>query len=340
MTILGRRNFTTSLHFPLNFFHQILLSWGPLCERLSVISVPRSSSVRAIGCALLGFLLWTMGDTCIKLAGVEHGVTAGIMIISSLSGMTTIFILTALRGNLRYLRPQHGGGLVVLAALFFLAYVFALLTLPFLPMVDFYAVIFLAPILIASLAALFLHEKLTVRHMLAILAGFVGVLVAIDPTRLSGTGDWYRYAAAMGLMLCITLQMLTMRLIGKRESRECMAFYPRLGPCLGGLAILAVTDAAPLPLNVILYSLAMGGVGGLGWMLVAQAYKLAPASTVAPFQYSQIVTGAIIGYLIWGDVPSWHLVAGAAIIIASGVYILRHTQAKSPVTDALPEIAP
>jgi drug/metabolite transporter (DMT)-like permease len=61
-------------------------------------------------------------------------------------------------------------------------------------------------------------------------------------------------------------------------------------------------------------------------MSIAQAYKMAPATTIAPFYYSEIIAGALFGYLIWHSVPPPHLFVGAAIIIAAGVYIVIHTR--------------
>jgi drug/metabolite transporter (DMT)-like permease len=73
-------------------------------------------------------------------------------------------------------------------------------------------------------------------------------------------------------------------------------------------------------------------------MFMAQAYKLAPAATVAPFHYSQIITGGLIGYFIWHDVPSLHLLIGAIIIIASGLYIATHARRAGQLAKTLVDV--
>jgi len=198
----------------------------------------------------------------------------------------------------------------------------------------------LAPAIIAGAASLFFGEKLGAKQWLAIIAGFIGVVIAINPSDLlTGNHPWIGYVEAFAAMLCVVGQMLTMRILGRRETRECMAFYPRLGPCIGGVIGMILFGAAPMPLRTFLYCMVIGGIGGLGWMLIAQAYKMAPVSTVAPFQYSEIVFGSILGFLIWGDMPSLPVIIGTILIVLSGLYIVRHTQKKTapiPISEITP----
>ena len=127
-------------------------------------------------------------------------------------------------------------------------------------------------------------------------------------------------------MLIFSVMMLVLRILGRSESRECMAFYPRVVILIGSLIVCFIGVYRPMSATVIILAMLSGGAGSLGWLLMAQAYKLAPASIVAPFHYSEIITGALIGYLIWHDIPSAHVVIGAAIIIGSGLYIITHTR--------------
>jgi drug/metabolite transporter (DMT)-like permease len=69
-----------------------------------------------------------------------------------------------------------------------------------------------------------------------------------------------------------------------------------------------------------------GFTGGIAWLLMTAAYKHAPAATISPFHYSQIITGALLGYLIWHDVPTLHLMLGGTVIIGSGLYIAAHAR--------------
>lgn len=284
--------------------------------------------LRAIFYALGGFSLWVISDTCLKLAGEMAVPNYEIMAVSSVGGMAVIFTFASLRGGTGNLRPRKWSGLLVLGLLHLCNFTFWLTALPHLPLANAYTVAFLSPIVVVILAALFLHEHFGWKHGLAIVAGFGGVAIAVNPEQLiqHGSDKWVSYGFVFASMLTMSLQMLTLRILGPRESRECAAFYPRVIILAGSVAAGLVMGLRPMPVDGILYSLASGGCGSFGWLLMAHAYKMAPAATVAPFQYSEIVTGALIGYLIWHDVPSMQLLTGATIIIASGIYIITHSR--------------
>lgn len=261
-----------------------------------------------------------------------------IMSVGGLGGIVTIFAFTAVRGKLVKLRPHSFRGLAALGTLFMLNYYLFLVALAHMPLVNFYTIVFLAPILVAIMAAIFLKEKLTLPMTLATIVGFLGVIIAINPEKLfEDRSHWLSYAACFGSMATFATQMLTLRIIGQKESRECMAFYPRIFPFVIGTVFIVIDGFLPMDLRGWLYCLATGAIGGTGWLLMAQAYKSAPASTIAPFHYSEIITGAVLGYLVWNDVPSPNLVVGAVIIVASGLYIVKHARKSSQMVKALKE---
>ncbi len=297
-----------------------------------------SSHLRAIGLALTGFALWVGGDMFMKLAGETGAPKYEIMMIGGFGGMAVIFCITALRRQIGALRPKKHRALAALALMFFLNYMIWLKVLAHLPLANFYTVIFLAPTVAAIFAAVFMKEPLSLAKILAIIAGFIGVVIAVNPVALlHDREDWVSYGMAFLGMLSIVTQMLMMRFIGNHESRESTAFYPRIGAVIGGLILALIGGFEPIGAKTVVYSLATGAVGGMGWMCMAQAYKLAPAATVAPFHYSQIITGALLGYLIWHDIPSAHLLTGAAIIISSGLYIVTHARKTDQLANTLVE---
>jgi drug/metabolite transporter (DMT)-like permease len=286
----------------------------------------RARHLLAILYALIGFACWVVGDTFMKLAGTTIVPKYEIMAIGSISGMLMLYVLSFVRHEVHLLKPPRDMRLVFIGIMFCIGYSLYLVALAHLPLANFYVVIFLSPAFLAVLSAFFLHEPLHLRQVLAIIVGFVGVVIAVNPVDLFGTPKaWLGYGAAALGMLCFTIQIINMRILGRTVSREAIAFYPRLGPFIGGLIAMLFLGIEPVPLLVQFYSFAMGAVGAIGWMLVAHAYKLAPVGTIAPFQYCQIIIAGALGYIIWNDVPSLHLLIGGIIIIASGVYVLRHT---------------
>jgi drug/metabolite transporter (DMT)-like permease len=189
---------------------------------------------------------------------------------------------------------------------------------------------------VAILAAIFLRERLTASHALAIAAGFGGVVVAVNPAGLfNNPGLWVVYGATFMFMLTNALQMLTTRIIGPGESSLNIAFYPRAIAVISALFAGTVMGFASVPFRGFAFSLVSGICSALGWACMARAYAHAPAATIAPFHYSQLIIGALFGYLIWGDVPAANMLVGGAIIIGSGLYIAAQARKRSIVTEAV-----
>lgn len=284
------------------------------------------SHLRAVLYALAGFTCWVLSDTALKLIGESTVPKYELMAVSSVGGMIVIAGFALLSGGIEKLRPQGWKGLLMLGLLHLANFSFLILVLPRLPLANYYAVYFLSPIVVSILAASFLREHITWKHVIAIVAGFIGVIIAVNPEQLmQHSSKSIAYGFGFAGMLVLSIMMLALRILGRSESRECMAFYPRVVILIGTVIAGLVSGFTSMSAGVVVYALLAGGAGAFGWLLMAHAYKLAPAAIVAPFQYSEIVTGALIGYLIWHDIPGLHVVAGAAIIILSGIYIITHT---------------
>jgi drug/metabolite transporter (DMT)-like permease len=287
--------------------------------------------VRAILYALAGFTCWVASDTLLKLIGEGPVPKYELMAVSSIGGMTIIAAFTLFRGGIGKLRPNGWKGLFILGLLHLANFSFWIMALTRLPLANLYTVAFLSPIVVSILAAVFLREPITWKHGIAIAAGFVGVVIAVNPVQLlQHANKSLAYGFVFGSMVLLSVMMLILRILGRSESRECTAFYPRVVILIGSVLATFIVAYKPMTAGIVIVAALSGGAGSLGWLLMAHAYKLAPAATVAPFHYSEIVTGALAGYLIWHDVPSMHVLAGAAIIVSSGIYIITHTR-KSPV---------
>ena len=185
-------------------------------------------------------------------------------------------------------------------------------------------IVFLAPLVVALLAGPFLDEWVGWRRIVAILVGFTGVLVAVHPSGQGlGIGVLYSFSA----MLAYALFMLLTRHMATLDPPLVTLFYSMF---VGTAALTpyALTHwvSPPSPLGWLLLA-AMGLFGGLGHWLFLHAYRLAPASAVAPFLYTQILSMVAVGYVVFGDVPDAWTLSGAAIVVASGVYLLHRERA-------------
>lgn len=180
------------------------------------------------------------------------------------------------------------------------------------------SIFFSVPIMIGLAAALLLGEKLDAGRWSAILAGFAGVLVIVRP----GGAEFHpaMLAAVVNAMLYAAFLLMTRRLAAY-DSPETIQYLPALGAAIG-LAPFALA-AWQSPEGWLEWTVAclLGVFGGVGHYLLALAHRYAPSSVIAPFLYQQVIYMALFGYVVFGDVPSPAVWAGAAIVIASGLYL-------------------
>jgi drug/metabolite transporter (DMT)-like permease len=181
------------------------------------------------------------------------------------------------------------------------------------------SIAFLAPLVVAALAGPFLGEWVGWRRMLAILIGFAGILIVVRP----GFADvHWAFAVSLLSMLAYAFFMLLTRKLSTFDPPLVTLFYA----LLAGIILVAPLAFAhwtwPSGALQWLALLSLGAFGGLGHYLLILAYRLAPASSVSPFLYFQLISMLSLGYLVFGDVPDRWTLAGSAVVIASGLYLV------------------
>jgi drug/metabolite transporter (DMT)-like permease len=192
-------------------------------------------------------------------------------------------------------------------------------------------IFFLTPFIVAALAGPLLGEWVGWRRFLAICAGFSGVIFVLRP---GFGGIHWAVILSFAATLSYALYNISTRYLARYDSSATtQAYTPLTGLIL--LAPFAAMDwQGNLPPGVWLLMLSLGVSGGLGHYLLIHAHARAPASTLAPFGYVSLLFMIVLGYVIFGDVPSAWTLLGAAIIMGSGAYLLwRETQvARAPVS--------
>ncbi|HEX6321765.1 MAG TPA: DMT family transporter [Burkholderiales bacterium] len=188
------------------------------------------------------------------------------------------------------------------------------------------SIFFIVPILIALMAAPMLGERLDAGRWMAILAGFAGVLVIVRP----GSAEFH---PAMVLSLVnatlYALFNLTTRHLAAYDPPETIQYLPAVfaSVLLAPFAIAGWESPATAPEWAVLCLL--GVLGGLGHYFLALAHRYAPATVIAPFLYQQVIYMALFGYLVFGDVPGAGVWIGAAIVIASGLYLFARERGRA-----------
>jgi len=290
------------------------------------------SDLRAIGFALAGFTFWVLGDSSIKLMGTS-GLPAYEM-VAFLGLFMAIFLgaYALARGDARVLRPQRLSRQVARACLDMTNTVCVVVALRHLTLTIFYILVFMAPMVIALLSALFLGEGLAGRKWAAIVAGFAGVVIAVHPWGSARHGDWIGFAACMICVACFSVNMVWSRVLTRTETPESLAFFSGLVTAAAGF-VLMLFHAAPLTPRLTAELFATGFFWAAGTLCFYIAVKHTSAANVSQYHYTQLVTGTLVSFLVWHDKPGFYVLLGGALILASGLYIAVSAQAIVPLTE-------
>jgi drug/metabolite transporter (DMT)-like permease len=181
------------------------------------------------------------------------------------------------------------------------------------------ALIFSTPFFVAALSGPILGEWVHWRRWTAIAVGFVGVLVVTRP----GAGSFHPAALlSLSAALCYALYSISTRILARTDSNETTLFYFNLVGFLALMPVVPFVWTTPGDPLVIALMVATGAIGSLGHYLLIAAHRLAPVAVLSPFIYTEIVLVTALGFLVFGDVPSRFTLTGAAIVVASGLYLL------------------
>ena len=292
---------------------------------MSTVDPRGQRPVRGITLVLLGYLAWSLMDLGVKLQA-ERFHTVQIACQNALIALLPCFASIAWSGTWSRIRTATPGLQAVRGILFALTGLGIFWGLGQLPIADVYALLFTIPLWVTALSVPMHKARVGWRRWTAVLVGFAGVMVMLRPG-----GEMLGIAAVvvLGAAFAETLALLTIRWVPPEESAEAMTIWPYLVIVLVLLPALPWLgrwpDAAELPLILV-----TGILAGMGSLLVTQAYRDAAAATVAPFQYSQMPYGILIGVVVFGDRPSPAMLLGALIVIASGLYILDRERRHRP----------
>ncbi|MFO1143328.1 MAG: DMT family transporter [Amaricoccus sp.] len=273
--------------------------------------------LHGIALVVLALLAFTGIDTCAKWL-VLHGMATAEVVFVRYAVHLMLVVALVLPSGEPFLRSRRPGP-VVLRSLFLLgSTLLNFRALGSLPLTMTTAIMFTGPLWVCMLSIPLLGETVGPRRWTAILVGFAGILVAMRPW--SGTLHW-AVAFSFGAALCGALYSIFTRKLAGRDSTATQQFYAGLVATLG-MAPFALGDWTwPSGPASWLAFLAIGCFGWGGHQLLIIAHRYAPASTLAPFSYTQIVWMTASSWLIFAQPPDGWILAGAAIVVASGLYI-------------------
>ena len=281
---------------------------------------PRTTDLAAIGLAVGAFTLWVLADSTIKVVGRSRLPAYEIVAFLGLFICGFLAAYALVQHRIELLWPTQPRRQLVRSGLDLANNLCVVIALRHVSLTLFYILVFLAPMCITILAAVFLNEKIGWRKAAAVIAGFAGVVIAVNPLGTSRQGDWIGVAACMVCVSCFSVNMVWSRVLTRTESPESLAFLSGIVMAVAGLMGMAL-HAEPLNGQLFTGLFAMGAFCAAGSICFFLALKHTSASNVSQYHYTQLITGALVSYVVWRELPTMWMLLGGAIIVASGLYI-------------------
>ncbi len=281
------------------------------------------AKLRSIYAMLLAVAMFSLMDTVMKLLA-EHYPAMQVAALRGLASLPLVLVYIGWRGafgsmfkvrwSMHVLRGVLGVAMLSLFAF----------GLKKLSLAEAYSIFFIAPALITALSVVFLKESVDAARWSAIGVGLIGVIVVLRPT---GAGMLTLGGLAiLGAALCYAVSAIAGRILGRTDSSEHMVLWLMLMVSIGASALAAPGWVALRSSDWLLLS-ALAVTGFIGQLAITEAFSKGEASSIAPLEYTALAWGVGLDWLLWAALPDRYTMLGAAIIIASGVYLVRHEHA-------------
>lgn len=304
--------------------------------------------VKGVLCVIAGISVFSIQDVIIKSISGSYPVHE-IVFFRSFVALPLLLVIAHFDGGLAQLRTRRPWAHILRGCAMLGSYTTYYLAIAALPLAMAVALFFVAPLLITALSHFLLGEKAQLRRWLAVATGFVGVLIMTRPA-----SDAIEPAIFLAVLAALfyAISVIATRRLGATESGASLAFTVTLVYfAANGLLGLWLGDGAlardghpslefllrawvfPSWRDLALLA-ACGLIAAFGFYFLSQAYRVAKATSVAPFEYVGLPLAALWGYLFWSEVPDRTTVLGVALIVGSGLYVLHRESVRGRRTAA------
>jgi len=291
--------------------------------------VAAGRSLKAIGFMLSAVAAFSGMDTLLKLLS-EHYPPMQVVALRGAAAVPFMVVPLLAMGRLRMLKPVRMGMhfLRALLQLFVLvAFVYAVRVLS---LADAYAIFLSAPLIVTALSVPLLKEHVGWRRWIAICVGLIGVVTMLKPSA-SSLVSWGAVAALLSAV-GYAFNAIALRVVTRTDSTASVTFW-----MISLMTAMALCLAAPhwMPIRGEDWWL-LAGIGlfsSIAQHLLTEAFRVAPPSVVAPFEYTALLWGIGIDRVVWGVFPTSRVYIGGGIVIASGLYLIwrEHVQRAPPI---------
>lgn len=294
--------------------------------------VHHESRQRLIGIALMccAVACFALLDATAKFLSAEMSTTQ-IVAMRYVSAFTLSLILINPVTHPKLVVTRRPWLQIIRSVLMLGTTVFNFVALRYLQLDQTLSIVFSTPFLVAIIAGPVLGESLDWRRWAAIAIGFAGVLLVIRP----GAGGIHPAAIfSVCGALCYAVYAVMTRALSRTDSNETTLFYSNLVGLLVMVPLIPFAWTPPQSAFSVFLMVMTGLLGGFGHYLLIIAHRLAPASVLSPFIYSQMVWMILLGYFVFGDMPNSWTMTGAAVVIVSGLYLIQHERRRRVIPPA------
>lgn len=274
-----------------------------------------------IALMLLGIFLFTLNDTLGKWLVAEYTV-GQLLLLRSIAALLILAPAIWQAGIARTLKVERPLLHLLRLALIIVEVAAFYWAVRYLPLADVTIFYMAAPLFVTALSVPLLGEAVGPRRWAAVLVGFGGVLMILQP---SGAAFTLPALIAIAGSLLFALMMIVTRML-RTTGGLTLITWQTLGVGLAGGASVPFAWVPPTPLDFFLLA-SLGIAATAAHVCVNRSLQIAPAAVVVPFQYTMIVWAVILGFLVFGDMPEPVVLAGAAVIVGAGLYVFRREQA-------------
>ncbi len=299
-----------------------------------------SATLTGIACVVIGMTFFAAQDALMKEYLPSYTIWM-LLFLRSCMAVLVLVPLIVIIGSPSMLRTQFMWVHLVRGSLFAVGFSIFYMAFPFMGLAEATTIFFSAPLIIAVMAVVFLKERIGEHRIGALALGFVGVLIAINPTSLVFT--WISLLPLLSAVLYAASQILA-RHIGERESSLTVGLYTLAvsGPIVlvMGFVMNQFLTFGPefshlrwafpsIPMDHVIGILCIGVTGLTGYVLLSRAYQVAEPSRISLFDYCYLPIATTMAFVFFAEVPPLNTVIGMVLVVVSGVYIgireMRHS---------------
>ncbi len=301
-------------------------------------AIGREENLPLVGISFLvfGLAIFSVQDVIVRTLS-DRLPALEITFIRGIVAMIPVMIILRIEGGMHLMRTRRPVIAILRGLCGLISFTFYYLALAALTFADAVTLFYSSPLFVTAMAIFLLKEKVGLRRVTAVLFGFCGVIVVARPG--GGDIDPAMYLA-VGAAISYGVMVILTRKVAAAERGSTLSFYSMITFIVAsGLAGLLFGDGSlaeldhpsaqflfrawtmPSANDFLLISIC-GVIAGVGFYCLTQAYRLAPASSIAPFEYSSLPLAVLWGYLFWAELPGPATIAGLALIVGSGLYIL------------------